>query len=458
MRRLLFFILLLTKLTASAQMTIDTSISVETLVDKILVGNGIRVGNIKCHTASRAIGYFKCPNNKIGIKSGLLLATGFATNAIGPNTSPGMTSVLANYTRKWKGDKDLNRLAKGLKAYDITTIEFDFVPLNNKVTFEYSFGSEEYKEYVGSRFNDVFGFFVSGPDIKKKNVALLPNDKKFVAINNINQKLNKHLFVDNDPFINKTLFKSVNYKPKISFWQKVTSALFSKRTTQGDSVLYYTNKFKTTFLDETVFKTFQYDGFTKKMKVEFYATPYQKYHIKISIGDVGDMAFDSGVFIEEKSFISTKDTTQLKFIDYVDKSPYFKFDSIFGNNKEKFIPIEEKENYEVFEKTIVYFGIDSYEISDSCKSKLNDLAGLLRKHPEFNLTLTGFTDNTGNDKKNKTLSEKRATSIMYYLTAQGVDRSRLEYAGKSSDDPIGDNKTNEGRALNRRVEIDLTEE
>ena len=232
----------------------------------------------------------------------------------------------------------------------------------------------------------------------------------------------------------------------------------AKRTTQGDSVLYYTNKFKTAFLDETVFKTFQYDGFTKKMKVEFYATPYQKYHIKISIGDVGDMAFDSGVFIEEKSFISSKDTTQPKFIDYIDKSLYFKFDSIFGNNKEKYIPIEEKENYEVFEKTILYFGTDSYEISDSCKNKLNDLAGLLRKHHEFNLTLTGFTDNTGNDKKNKTLSEKRATSLIYYLTAQGVDRSRLEYVGKSSDDPIGDNRTPEGRALNRRVEIDLTEE
>lgn len=440
-----------------AQLKIDTTISPEELIDKILVGKGMRVGNIKCSKDKRATGYYSCPVNKTGLKSGILLTTGLATNAVGPNTSPGITGAISPRLNKWKGDKDLNRLAKGLKTYDITTIEFDFVPLNNRVTFEYSFGSEEYKEYVGSAYNDVFGFFVTGPGMKKKNVAVLPRDRKFVAINNVNQNVNKNLFIDNDPFINNKLFKSAGPKPQLSFWQKVAT-LFSRRTKQGDSVLYFTNSFKKTFLDETVFTTFQYDGFTKKMKVEFFAVPYQKYHIKISIGDVGDNAFDSGVFLEEKSFISVKDTTQPKFVDYPDKSATFSFDSLFSGAVAKPLPPEEKKVYDSFEKTLVFFGSDSYEIPDSCKARIKNLAEWLKKHPTLNLSLTGFTDNTGNPEKNKLLSEKRATSVMRFLTENGVAAERLEYIGSSSDDPIGDNKTPEGRALNRRVEIELDEE
>jgi len=455
----LFFaaVLCICTFTLRAQLSIDTTISPEALIDKILVGKGMRVGNIKYSKDKRTTGYYSCPANKTGLKSGILLSTGLAANAAGPNTSPGVTGIISPRLNKWKGDKDLNRLAKGLKTYDITTIEFDFVPLNNKVTFEYSFGSEEYKEYVGSPYNDVFGFFVSGPGMKKKNVALLPRDRKFVAIDNVNQNVNKNLFIDNDPFINNKLFKSAGPKPKLSFWQKV-GTLFSRRTRQGDSVLYFTNSFKKTFLDETVFSTFQYDGFTKKMKVEFYAVPYQKYHIKISIGDVGDNAFDSGVFLEERSFISVKDSTQPKFVDYADRSATFSFDSLFSGAAPKPLPPEEKKIYDSFEKTLVFFGSDSYEIPDSCKARMQHLAEWLKKHPTLNLSLTGFTDNTGNPEKNKQLSEKRAASVMRFLTENGVAAERLEYIGSSADDPIGDNKTPEGRALNRRVEIELDEE
>jgi type VI secretion system protein ImpK len=56
------------------------------------------------------------------------------------------------------------------------------------------------------------------------------------------------------------------------------------------------------------------------------------------------------------------------------------------------------------------------------------------------------------------LSEKRATTIIYFLATCGIEKTRLDYTGKSADDPIGDNKTPEGRALNRRVEIDLSED
>ena len=456
MKALAIYLVLLVNLCAKAQMTIDTTISIETLVDKIIVGKGIRVGNIKSNANKKALGYYTCPTNKIGIKSGLLLSTGFATDAIGPNFSPAITGFLNPKNKKWKGDKDLKKLAKGIKAYDISTIEFDFIPLHNKVSFEYSFGSEEFKEYVGSRYNDVFGFFVSGPKMKKKNVALLPHDKKCVAINNVNHKVNKHLFINNDPFVNTTIFKNIPVKPKIHWWQKIANRFFNKKVEQNNVDIYYTKKFKNSYIDETVSATFQYDGFTKKLFVEFYAIPYQKYHIKITIGDVGDEAFDSGVFIEEQSFTSYKDSLQPKFKPYLDKSNYFNFDSLF--NLGNISPSEEKENFEDFEKTIVYFEVNSYEIADTSKFKLDQLAKMLIENKEYSLSLTGFTDNTGNHKKNQQLSEKRALALMYYLTLKGVERKRLSYLGKSSEDPIGDNKTTQGRALNRRVEIDLYEE
>ena len=458
MKYLLVFVFVLSTACLKAQLKIDTTISSQALIDKILIGQGVRVGNIKHITDSKAIAYYQCKPNKIGIKSGILLCTGNASGAAGPNTSPGYTSFLTQNSKKWKGDKDLNRLSKGGKTMDVSEIEFDFVPMNNTVSFEYVFGSEEYTEYVGSQFNDVFGFFVSGPNMPKKNVALLPQSKKFVAINNINQKTVKDLFIDNDPFVNMTLFKNVKWKPKISLWKKMKSALFGKKTMQGDSVLFYADKLKKASLDENLLETFQYDGFTKKMRVTFFVTPYQKYHIKIAIGDVGDNAFDSGVFMEEKSFISVKDTTQPKFVEYADKSASFNFDSLFGMKKKVQALVEEKEDKEDFERTSIYFGSESFAIPDSCKKMLDALAAQMLKLKERKFILTGFADNTGNKSKNKALSEKRALTVMYYLTALGVERSRLTYIGLSSDSPIGDNKTPEGRAQNRRVEIDVSEE
>ncbi len=447
--------LLLLKFTgAFSQLTVDTTLSIDYLVDKILIGNGVRVGNIQCHTDKEALGYYKCAENKTGIRSGLLIACGQATNAIGPNDSPGSSTFLQLRVKKRKRrDRDMNKIAHGSKLYDISMLEFDFIPLHNKIVFEYSFGSEEYKEYAGSQFNDVFGFFVTGPEMKQKNVALLPQDKNAVTINNVNQNKNKLYFIDNDPFLNNKLFKNVSFKPRLSFWQKLAS-LFSKKTKQGDTVLFYTKAFKNG-LDGNLLKTFQYDGFTKKMKVVFFATPYEKYHIKIAIADAGDAAFDSGVFLEEKSFVSFKDTLDPNYLSAMKRKTYTNFDSVFGNYK--VIPIVEAENFEVFENTVVNFGVDSYAIPDSCKKKLDALAAFMRKNQKFTLSITGYTDNTGKDKKNRELSEKRAVSVMYYLSEKGVDRQRLNYLGHSSENPIGDNKTEQGKAMNRRVEAELEE-
>ncbi len=408
MKTKLLCILLLTLTGGYAQMYLDTTMVVEKMVGKILKGDGISIGNITPQKDKRSIGYYKCPKNIIGINSGIILSTGYASNAKGPNNSPGISNRLSAYSKEWKGDADLNKLAKGAKTYDVTTIEFDFIPMNNKAAFEYSFGSEEYKENVGSDYNDVFGFFVSGPGIKKHNVALLPDDKRFVTINNVNNSANKKLFVNNDPFIKNTFFR-INNKIWIPFWRKIICVLAGNRVNQGDSVFSYKKIFNRRSIDQTVAKTFQYDGFTKKMKASFYVRPYQKYHIKISIADVGDMAFDSGVFLEEKSFVSIKDTTQPWFIDYADKSSYFKFDSAFAMNTMNNNPVIEKENRGITEKTGVCLESAPDVLPANLKKQNNAEGDGRNKNPE--LKLNDLKGQKRNDKKNNVLPEKSVASI-----------------------------------------------
>ena len=99
-------------------------------------------------------------------------------------------------------DVDLVKLATG-PVFDVVGIEFDFVPLDSFVNFRYVFASDEYCEYVGEKFNDVFGFFVSGPGIngsfnnKGQNVALVPGSNAFVSINTINSSQNALFYSDN---------------------------------------------------------------------------------------------------------------------------------------------------------------------------------------------------------------------------------------------------------------------
>lgn len=86
---------------------------------------------------------------------------------------------------------------------------------------------------------------------------------------------------------------------------------------------------------------------------------------------------------------------------------------------------------------------------------LNSVAQVMAKHPELRLKAVGHTDSTGSAASNQILSEQRARAVTTYLTGQRVARSRMSTEGRGSNDPIGDNATEEGRAANRRVEVYL---
>jgi OOP family OmpA-OmpF porin len=86
---------------------------------------------------------------------------------------------------------------------------------------------------------------------------------------------------------------------------------------------------------------------------------------------------------------------------------------------------------------------------------LNQLASLLLAHPEWHLTIEGYTDNSGSHAKNLLLSRKRAAAVKDYLAKKGVSQTHLDAAGYGQAKPIADNGTPQGKAANRRVELKL---
>ena len=105
------------------------------------------------------------------------------------------------------------------------------------------------------------------------------------------------------------------------------------------------------------------------------------------------------------------------------------------------------------QSSIIYFEHNSNEIPQGAYGTLNNIVKFTSQRPDLKITITGFTDSYGNPVYNKQLSEFRADMVKNYLIGQGVSASNIEAIGKGEQNPLGSNKTNEGRQLNRRVEI-----
>jgi len=251
-----------------AQLVVDGGLSPEAIVQNVLLGTGITASNITFNGASAStpneqVARFYGSNCVLQLDSGLLMATGDATVALGPNNSGSMqVEVFDNFF----ADNDLDNVA-GDMAMDIACIEFDFVPSGDSISFAYSFASEEYLEWVNSIYNDAFGFFLSGPGIfgpfdnDAVNLAIAPGTLNYVSVNTINQQLNAAHYQDNG---------------------------------DGFTAPYSTNPYY-----------FQFDGFTTGLVARAAVQCGQTYHIKLAIGDVGDPNWDSGVFIVGGSFTAT---------------------------------------------------------------------------------------------------------------------------------------------------------
>lgn len=239
--------------TMNAQEILPMDTSLVNFVLSNLVGYKQDVSNIQGQFTNSSIGlFFDYEDTELGLNEGIILSTGRVIDAVGPNSKDGVGINLG-----LGGDSTLSQLVTGVSLYDATSIEFDFVPFTNVISFDYVFASEEYPEYVNSAFNDVFGFFVSGPGIEGEvNIALLP-DSLVVAINNVNHLTNTQWFRGN-----------------------------------------------TNSTGETDMEHIEYDGFTVPLTAAIDIRPFETYHVKLVIADVYDGGWDSAIFLKANSFES----------------------------------------------------------------------------------------------------------------------------------------------------------
>lgn len=226
------------------QITVDTTVSAQDLVNAIS-GQGVIITNVNLNCPSGAYGTFTSGGGNLGMTDGILLTTGDASQAIGPNalgsTSGGPCNSLT--------DNDLI-VIEPQATQDVCLLEFDITPQCDTLTLEYVFGSEEYPEFVNSSFNDAFGFFIDGPNpaggnYAGQNIALIPGTTTAVTIDNINPNTNTQYYVDN----------------------------------AGGA-------------------TIEYDGFTTVLTATLPVDQCAVYHMKLIIADAGDCSYDSGVFLD----------------------------------------------------------------------------------------------------------------------------------------------------------------
>lgn len=240
------------------------------LVKNVFLGEGVEVTSVTFNGTANAVGYFGNGTNDIGIEKGIVMSTGNANSAGTPNNSSGTTGATSGSSLS---DPDLASLTGGAPLYDIAQYIIKFIPTNDTLRFKYVFGSEEYPEYTCSTFNDVFGFFISGPGISGPfangaiNIALVPDpaDPTGLTFTNVPVTITN---VQNGNPVNPSCIPSY---PQ-----------------------YYNSKIGST--------TITYDAVLDVFIAQVVVTPCQEYTIKLSIADRGDPAFDSVVFLEAKSF------------------------------------------------------------------------------------------------------------------------------------------------------------
>ncbi len=106
-------------------------------------------------------------------------------------------------------------------------------------------------------------------------------------------------------------------------------------------------------------------------------------------------------------------------------------------------------------KFIGYFDFDIADLKSSDVPDLNAFADYLNKVSDSKVSITAHTDSMGSEAYNQALSEKRAQDVADYLAGKGISTDRMMVSGMGESAPVADNSTRDGRAQNRRVEVEI---
>ena len=273
MKKLLLTLTLTLSLSCFSQsITVDSDkYNVADLVNKVLINSPcVSATNVSGITgtnfgSTNGIGYFENTNPNFPMKSGVILSTGKAANAVGPNTTE-----LNDGTSNWKGDLDLeNTLMQagiGMKSANATILEFDFTPISTNFDFQFLFASEEYGNFQ-CQFSDAFAFLLTDNTTGiTTNLAVVPNTNTPISVVTIRDYLyNSSCSSENAQYFGKYNGGASAAKSAINF-----------------------------------------NGQTKLLKASATLSLDRTYHIKLVIADRSDYRSDTGadsaIFIASDSF------------------------------------------------------------------------------------------------------------------------------------------------------------
>lgn len=247
-----------------------TLYNAEQLVSNVLINNPcITISNVTSSTGtnfgtSNGIGYFTNSNSNFPLESGIVLSTGDAQSITGPNTN-----TLGQGGSNWTGDPELeaiitNATGNVMYSYNATKLEFDFTSLNEFMSFNFLFASEEYGVFQ-CQYSDAFAFLLTDlVNGTTTNIAVVPGTTTPVSVVTIRDGANNTGCSSQNP----DFFGSFN---------EGANALSSASNFNGQTVL---------------------------MTASSAIIPNHPYHIKLVVADRGDSLFDSAVFIQAGSFTS----------------------------------------------------------------------------------------------------------------------------------------------------------
>ena len=261
--RILFLLIICSTETSVAQyIQVSDTYSGQQLIENILVNNpcanitnfsdsGDTFGGIQ-----KSYGYFNAGTSNFPFTEGIVLTTGKATSAVGPNNL-----ILSDGGTSWLGDSDLESALGVSNSINATSLGFDFIAITNKISFDYIFSSEQYLLNATSNqcsYTDGFAFLLKPIDnsLPYQNLAIIPGTSTPVKINTVRG------IGSVCPPANQAYFDAFN------------------------GANHPTN----------------YNGQTVKMKAEADVIPGKTYHIKLVIADQGNNLYDSAIFLGANSF------------------------------------------------------------------------------------------------------------------------------------------------------------
>jgi gliding motility-associated-like protein len=259
---LIFLLLIIAFQSGKAQyIQIDDNQTAQELIENVLINSSCaNVSNITvsgwAFTNGNSYGYFNRGTSTFPFQDGVIIATGRALSAIGPNSS-----LLSEGPTNWLGDIDLQQAINETNTINATVIEFDFLPFANKVSFDYIFSSEQYLSNPNSNqcsYSDGFAFLLKevGSQDQYTNLAVVPGTAIPVKVPTVRGTGTIC------PPANEAYFDAFN------------------------GIEHPTN----------------YNGQTKILKAESLVTPGVLYHIKLVIADQGNNLYDSAIFLGGGSF------------------------------------------------------------------------------------------------------------------------------------------------------------